>query len=245
MDYSLLKYPEKSHRKIVHFPEDSKESAELLGIVFGDGGINNDWQLVITLNSDADIKYSRYVDELLRKLFKIDVYIRKRPNMNALVLVCSGSNLVDFLVDKGAVRGNKVIQQIDIPDWINSNQEYQKSFVRGLVDTDGCLFIHKHVVNGIFHANIGFCFTNSSKKLILSVARILKEFGIEPHITDEGRRIYLYSVKSVTSYLDIFGSSNPRISEKYLEWLTIRGNQSDKTDRLYLESKAWRDARVV
>ena len=245
MDYSLLKYPKKSHRKIVNFPSESKELAELFGIVFGDGGINNDWQLVITLNSNSDLEYSRYVDKLLRKLFKIDAYIRKRPNCNVLVLVCSGSNLIDFLISKGAVRGNKVLQQIDIPHWINNNSKYKKAFVRGLVDTDGCLFIHKHTIKHIEYNNIGFCFTNSSKKLIISTAKILKEFGINPHVTDEGRRIYLYSVKSVTSFLDIFGSSNPRISNKYSKWLDMKKNKSDNTNGLYLQNKIWRDAGVA
>ncbi|MFH0912257.1 MAG: LAGLIDADG family homing endonuclease [Patescibacteria group bacterium] len=245
MDYSLLKYPKKSHRKIVNIPNESKELAELFGIIFGDGGINNDWQLVITLNSNSDLEYSQYIDRLLRKLFEINVYIRKRPNQNALVLICSGSNLLDFLVGKGAVRGNKVVQQIDIPKWINDNPEYQKAFVRGCVDTDGCLFIHNHIVRNAPYHNIGFCFTNSSKKLIISTAKILKEVGINPHITDEGRRIYLYSVPSVISYLNIFGSSNPRILNKYSEWLDVKQNKGDNINSLHLQSKTWRGVGVV
>lgn len=245
MDYSLLKFPKKSHRKIINIPEESKELAELFGIIFGDGGINNDWQLVITLNSISDLKYSRYVGKLLNKLFEIEVVISKRPNINALILVCSSISLVDFLVSKGSVRGNKVIQQINIPDWINSNSEYKKSFVRGLVDTDGCLFIHSHIIKNVLYKNIGFCFTNSSKKLIISVAQVLKEFGIEPHITDEGRRIYLYSFKDVISYLNIFNSSNPRIFKKYIEWLYIKKDKNDNIKSLYLNNKNWRGAGAV
>ncbi|MBU1092102.1 hypothetical protein KJ836_00235 [Patescibacteria group bacterium] len=245
MEYSLLKYPKKSHRKIVNIPNESTELAELFGIVFGDGGINNDWQLVITLNSVSDLEYSQYVDNLLRRLFKIDVHIRKRPSSNALVLVSSGSNLVDFLVSKGAVRGNKIVQQIDTPSWINSNLEYQKAFVRGLVDTDGCLFVHNHTVKSRLYHNIGFCFTNSSEKLVISVAEILKKFGINPHITDEGRRIYLYSVKSVTSYLDVFGSSNPRVWNKYSEWLDANKNKDDNISELHIQNVTRRGAGVA
>ena len=91
------------------------------------------------------------------------------------------------------------------------------------------------------YRNIGFCFTNSSKKLIISVSRILKEFGIGPHITDKGRRIYLYSFKEVLSYLNIFGSSDQRICKKYLEWLNMK---KDK-DSLYLEDKVWRGSRAA
>lgn len=215
MDFSTLKFPNKSHRKHIKIPLESGNLAELMGIAFGDGGINNLWQLVISLNSKSDLDYSKYVRKLIEKLFKIDVAVRKRPNQNTLVLVCSSSDLVDFLVEKGAVRGNKVAQQIDIPKWIKSNLVFKKRFVRGLVDTDGCLFNHRHIVNGKKRNDIGFCFTSGSKKLIVSVAKIFEQFGIVPHITDSSRRIYLYSVKAIRDYLRIFGSSNRRILKKW------------------------------
>ena len=222
MDIKLLKYPNKSHRKIIRIPRKSKKLAELFGIVFGDGGINNDWQLVITLDTNSDLKYSYYVHGLLNKLFRAKIAVRKRPGQNALVLVCSSTNLVDFLVDRGTVRGNKIVQQIDVPDWIKNNSNYEKAFVRGLVDTDGCLFIHKHIVKGKLRNDIGFCFTSYSKKLLNSVANIFNKFKIKPHITDKGRRIYLCGVKNIIDYLKIFGSSNPRIINKYKEWKGAR-----------------------
>lgn len=222
MNSGLLKFPKKSHRKVINIPKESKELAELFGIIFGDGGINNNWQIVISLNSDLDLEYSRHVTRILKKLFKIRIYTRKRPNQNTLVLVCSSTNLVDFLVKKGAVRGNKVAQQIDVPKWISNNPEYEKLFVRGLVDTDGCLFIHKHNIKNKTYNNIGFCFTNHSKKLVISIAKILDKFGIKPNITDKGRRIYLYSSKKVKSYLNIFSSSNIRIYGKYIEWVQYK-----------------------
>ncbi len=217
-------YTLKSHRKVIRIPPESEQLAELLGIIYGDGGINSPWQVAITMNSNADLLYSTYVTNLLKSLFTIDVASRKRVGKNALVLVCSGRNLVDFCVSKGAVRGNKIRQQIDIPDWIDRSACYQKKFVRGLVDTDGCLYIHKHVTKGSSRVqhNIGFCFTSLSKKLIDSVARILRDNGIEPHITKNYKNVYLYSAKAVQRYLEVFGSSNPRISNKYEEWLKTR-----------------------
>ncbi|GEM_PF-677425 len=238
MDYSLLKYPCKSHRKIIKIPNNSEKLAELLGIVLGDGGISNDWQLVISLNSVLDLKYSEYVNNLLRELFEVDVAVRKRPHQNTSVLVCSSTNLVDFLISKGAVRGNKIMQKINIPNWINDNLEYKKKFVRGLVDTDGCLYIHKHFVNNVLCHNIGFCFTSYSKTMVNSVAGILKEHSIKPHITDGGKRIYLYSSKDVLSYLSIFGSSNPRIYEKYSEWSKLK-------QKFAKNKEIWRGSGVV
>ncbi len=189
-----------------------------MGIEFGDGGIGNPWQVVITLNSKKDTEYAKYVVNLLHGLFGIDAVVRKRKSENTLQLVSSSMSLVDFLVTKGAVRGNKIAQHLNVPEWIRGRVRYEKAFVRGLMDTDGCLYIHKHTTKGIVYKNIGLCFTSGSQNLLNSVADIFRKFGIKPHITDSGRRIYLYSKDSVIRYLHTFGSANPRIIEKYKEW---------------------------
>jgi intein/homing endonuclease len=222
MGTSLLKYPKKSHRKNISLPNESNDLAELMGIIAGDGGINNNWQLVISLNSIKDFTYSTYVSNLLKKLFSIKTAKRKRPNQNTLVIVCSSTNLVDYLISKGAVQGDKIAQNINIPSWITKRNSFKKAFVRGLVDTDGCLYVHKHCVNDKTYLNIGFCFTSLSNKLLLSVARVLSEFGIKPYIKDNNHRIYLYSKSNVIRYLSVFGSSNPRIYQRYTDWRDAR-----------------------
>lgn len=218
MSINFLRYPKKSHRKPIKFPRNSALLAEFMGIEFGDGGIGNPWQVVITLNSKKDIEYANYVTGLLRHLFEINVAVRKRKNEKALQLVSSSTSLIDFLVTKGAIRGNKIKQHINIPEWIRGKPKYEKAFVRGLMDTDGCLYIHRHIIRGIAYNNIGLCFTSYSRNLLGSVADIFQKFKIEPHITDKGRRIYLYGKNSVIQYLKIFSSNNPRIKEKYKEW---------------------------
>lgn len=217
MKINFLQYPNKSHRKKIKFPPKSVRLAELLGIEFGDGGINNPWQMVITLNAEKDIEYASYVEKLISELFGIRPVIRKRGK-RTLQIVSSSTSLVDFLIEKGAVRGNKVKQNFDIPDWIRHSEKYEKAFIRGLVDTDGCLYIHRHTIKGIAYKNIGFCFTSGSKNLLRSVADIFQKFGIKPHITNNQTRIYLYGKDSVAKYLHTFSSSNPRISNLYKYW---------------------------
>lgn len=219
---TLLRFPNKSHRKFIDIPTESTALAELIGIVFGDGGINNNWQVVISLNALLDFKFAQYVSTLFHTLFTINVKQRIRPHQQTLVLVCSSTSLVDFLVGKGAVRGNKVLQKIDIPTWIRNNTEYQKVFVRGLIDTDGCVFTHKHIINNSLYTHVGICFTNFSERLLVSVASILHTFGLNPRVTKCKKRIYLYGQKQLENYLEIFGSSNPRIYQKFYSWRDAR-----------------------
>ncbi|HBA36701.1 TPA: hypothetical protein DCZ15_02380 [Candidatus Falkowbacteria bacterium] len=221
MNINLLKYPTKSHRKTIKTPRESIRLAELIGIEFGDGGINNPWQVVITLNADKDEKYAEYVVRLIRELFGIEPVVRKRGK-RTLQIVSSSISLVDFLVKKGAVRGNKIKQMFDIPNWVGKNDKYSKVFVRGLVDTDGCLYIHRHKIKGVNYKNIGFCFTSYSRNLLNSVASILRKSGIESYIKNDGRSIYLYGKNAVENYINIFGSSNPRIFDLYKKWRDAR-----------------------
>jgi hypothetical protein len=212
MDVSLLKNPKNSHRKKVILPRRSNLFAEFMGIMLGDGGINNEWQANITVNAIADKKYVDYVSHLCLQLFGIVPAIRQRKTKQATVISLASTSVVDFLVAQGLPRGNKLFAGLKIPLWIMENREYQRVCVRGLVDTDGCLYIHKHIVAGKQYRNLGFCFTSYSPELVLQVASILEENGIKPAVPRGGRNVYLYRAESIQKYLRIFGSSNERIT---------------------------------
>ena len=212
MDVSLLKNPKNSHRKKVILPERSEIFAEFIGIMLGDGGINNEWQANITVNAVADKKYADYISKICLHLFGIVPTIRQRKTKQATVISLASTSVVDFLVAQGLPRGNKLSAGLKIPAWIMENREYRIACVRGLVDTDGCLYIHRHAVAGKQYRNLGFCFTSYSPNLILQVASILAENGIKPSIPKGGRNVYLYRAESIQEYLRIFGSSNERIT---------------------------------
>ena len=218
----LLKYPKKSHRKKVVLPNRSFKLAEFFGIMMGDGGINNPWQANITLNATKDAKYSRYVVKLCSELFGIFPAIRKRKEKNALVISLASTSVVDFLVSEGLLRGNKLKNGLKIPNWILKNKLFSKACVRGLVDTDGFIFVHTHKVSGKIYKNIGLGFTSYSLELIFQVAGLFEEFGIMAHISKDGRDIRLYKVDVIAKYLKIFGTSNERLGSVYKKWRDAR-----------------------
>ena len=218
MEIGLLKYPNKSHRKTVTLPRNSVGLAEFMGVMAGDGEISNQWQARISMSVFVDEPYSNYLKLQINKLFNLDPRITVRKNENTILITCNSTSLVDYLVNKGMTRGNKIVGGINIPDWVTGNKPYEIAFVRGLVDTDGCLYIHKHKVNNKTYNNIGFCFANSAKGLLDSVYNILLKNDIKPTLNHSNTHIYLYKVESVVKYLSIFGSSNPRIFQKYEKW---------------------------
>lgn len=125
------------------FPEKSVRLEEFVGIVLGDGGLTKS-QLHITLNSKADSDYVGYVTSLIEELFGFRPGLHKRRTSNAVVIVVTGVNFVDFLERIGLRVGNRVKQQVGVPVWVRSNRQFSKYCLRGLMDTDGGLFNHQY-----------------------------------------------------------------------------------------------------
>src|SRR3989338_8667009 len=150
--------------------------------MIGDGGINNEWQANVTLNTDADADYVLFVSELMKKLFNVSPAIRPRLTRRATIVSLASTTIVDFLVKNGLSRGNKLMQGLRIPRWILAQKTYKIACVRGLVDTDGCLVLHKHKVTGGTYKNLYLSFSSGSPELLGQVAQIFIDLGLMPHL---------------------------------------------------------------
>ncbi|MBU6321350.1 MAG: hypothetical protein KGI78_02625 [Patescibacteria group bacterium] len=189
-------------------PRRSSELAEFCGIMLGDGGISNR-QVSITLHGIDDRAYGVFVKKLMYKLFGIIPARYMKKDCRAFALVVSRTELVTFLTeDAGLVRGNKVRQAVDIPDWIKANPDYAMACLRGLVDTDGCIFTHRYRVKGTQYSYKKLSFTNASDRLRLSAARILSACNLYPRLTPNSVR--LDRKDDVARYLNVIGSHNPK-----------------------------------
>ncbi len=184
----------------------SEKLAELFGIILGDGSISNT-QLKITLSRFSDKEYSLFVFNLIKSQLKESPSLIERESTVELYL--SGVNLVKKLEKKGLRRGNKIVAQVRVPQWIMKNKRYKRACLRGLFDTDGGLYIHKH---GRWN-NLGWCFTSHSLPLIDDVKKILLSINVKPR--GNKRRVYLYAVPEIRKFMDNIGSSNPKNNRKY------------------------------
>lgn len=212
---SSLLFPAKSHRKPVLLPEYSPELAEFFGIMMGDGGIGNPWQANITLNSIADREYSSHVIALSEELFGITPKLIQRKDKNALIHQINSTSVVDFLVENGLPRGNKILNKLSIPSWIMAAEHFRSRCLRGLMDTDGCIYTHRHTVNGKQYINVGLNFSSYANDLFAQARSIFEEFGFMPHINRRGNGLFIYREKEIARYLEIIGTSNPRISSAF------------------------------
>ena len=195
-------------------PEKSKHLAEFVGIVLGDGSITKS-QIMITVNSKDDKEYGEFLYSLAKKLFNVHVGICHSEKWNVTKYIISRSELVRFFIEKlGLKKGNKIKQQVDIPDWIKQKKLYSIACIRGLVDTDGCIFTHRYKVNGKFYSYKKFSFTSYSKPLRESVFNILKNNGLNPRLS-QNRDVRLDSIADMRKYFEIFTSSNSKHLNNY------------------------------
>lgn len=208
-----LRFPRKSHRKVVSLPRYSERLAEFIGIMLGDGGINNRWQANVTLNAIKDARYTPYVADLMFELFGIHPAVRTRANRHATIVSLASTSVVDFLVEQGLPRGNKLSHGLAIPAWILEQKKYKIACVRGLVDTDGCVICHVHRIGGRTYRHRYLSLSSGSPELLGQFASIIAELGMTPCFAKNSREVWLYSAQDVETYLRVVGSSNERISK--------------------------------
>lgn len=123
-------------RKEILTPQPSPLLAEIVGILLGDGSIK-DTLAEVDLNKAREVEYAEFVVRLFKGLFGLEASILPQKGLNVrTVQVCSVA-LVEYLEDIGLHRGNKVGQQVGIPDWVFSSRDYMVACTRGLMDTDG------------------------------------------------------------------------------------------------------------
>lgn len=198
--------------KAVHKPKHSAELAEFIGIMMGDGGVS-EYQVIVTLHHVDDLEYASYVTKLIEKLFRVNprVYHLYKKSVNNIVI--SRKELVRYLHELGLPIGNKVKQQFDIPEWIKLDRNYSIACLRGLVDTDGCIFTHKYRVKDTRYAYKKLSFTSASKPLRQSVYDLLQK--LEFHSRIAGEDVRLDRVADMSRYFKLVGSHNPKHLRRY------------------------------
>lgn len=198
--------------KVYNFPNFDTALAEYVGIMLGDGGITSG-QCTITLNSEADRNYIYFVSDFAKQLFGENPKQFQHKGDKAITLYYNGVSLVKFLVFIGLRIGNKVKQQVDVPDWIKDSPNYRKACLRGLVDTDGGIFLHKYKVAGKEYIYKKMSFSNRSIPLLVFVRNTLQDLGFTPKVIDkvENKKVWLYNQSEVARYLCVVGTHNARL----------------------------------
>jgi len=120
----------------------SQNLAEIVGIIMGDGCLYLDnrgkYQTIIAFNKE-ERQYLFYVKGLLEEYFS--PYRFCITEIKDEFLLRNNSVFVgNRLIQTGVKVGNKVDNRVTIPGWIMVKEKYIIRFLRGLFDTDGCVY---------------------------------------------------------------------------------------------------------
>lgn len=192
-------------------PKHSAKLAELMGILMGDGHVGV-YQASVATSSETDSEHAYFVAELFGTIFGIHPTVTKRANKNVLTIVLSSKMACSHLVALGMPQGNKLKMGLYPPTWIINNPAYAAAFVRGLIDTDGCVYEDRHIIKGKTYTSTCIAFTSASSELL----DYLQEFLISRAIsaTRWGRHVRIRRKKDVAKYAQEIGFSNPKHARK-------------------------------
>ncbi len=189
--------------------EHSEDSAELTGILLGDGNITayvngraQVYQVSVASGMKNEEEYARnFVAPLLTKLSGIDCTILLRDN--AVYSRINSKEFVKELGRHGLHPGNKIKNKLRIPGWIFEKDRYLRACIRGLVDTDGS--VHRLSNKDPQLGRISF--KNFNQFLLEDVRNALIKLGFHPSKFIY-RSIFLTRKAELVKYYKEIGSNN-------------------------------------
>ncbi|MFA4952934.1 MAG: LAGLIDADG family homing endonuclease [Candidatus Pacearchaeota archaeon] len=143
--------------------------AEFIGIMLGDGNI---WNNRIRIAFDKRNKYYMdYVANLFLDIFGIELKRKIYEKTNNGYLYCNNLYAVEELIKSGLKRGDKIKNNLGIPDWIKQNKIYIRNCIKGLIDTGGCIYTCKREKQKYIK------FTNFNRQLLKDFKEITNNLG--------------------------------------------------------------------
>ncbi len=178
--------------------------AYLVGVGLGDGNLSKPNGRTVRLRISCDLKYPFLITEIIAALkyilpeSSIDLVSRK----GCLDISCY-SNYLEGIMGWKAKGGSKFVQSARVPDWIWCKDEYIRVCLKGLIETDGCIYVDRGYTM--------VAFTNIVKELAVDVYQMMEWFGFNPHIYhfmprskfNSQRRFQVRLSKNVQEFLNI------------------------------------------
>jgi hypothetical protein len=181
----------------------SDRLAEMFGILLGDGNITSARikgvlanVFSVSLNAVDEKEYVDYVKRMLIEMFGkcSDVPNKKSKCIRLFV---RDTKVVHFLLRNGLMSGDKVKNQVNVPGWIKEKGGYEIACLRGLVDTDGCVYV-LHKGNAPY---VKIHFSNRSIPLLNDFVAMCKDIDI--HSTISGHDARISSILDVRKFIEI------------------------------------------
>lgn len=182
--------------------------AEFVGIVIGDGNVYDKRPSYVEICGDPnlDLDYMTRLSKNIERDFGFNnrLFVRR----GGLRLRINNKNLVELLKDIGIPSGVKKGPNARIPKMFLNDWELTSSCIRGIFDTDGCIFHDKRKIYK--RPYIRICLHMKNKYLLKQIRTLLNRNGIKTHLNSNGFNLSINGITEVNKFLQIIGFSNKR-----------------------------------
>ena len=155
---------------------DKKLQAYIIGIALGDGNLSNPNKRAVRLRISCDTHYPILIKHIIKSLKlllpnnKIGIIRRKSSCTDISVY----SNFLPKLLDWKWYAGPKDKQNVQVPTWIKTKSKFIKECLRGLLQTDGCIYKDRGYTM--------ISFVNTSTNLAYDVFKMINTLGYRPNM---------------------------------------------------------------
>ena len=215
---------------------------ELFGICLGDGCLSTyptknsgrRYDVIFTGNSKDDFNY--YMDFLvptLKSKFDIAITPRIRSDSNTIYVVINNRKVFEFFKALGMPVGKKK-NKISLAGVLRYDKRVKAAILRGLLDTDGCIFARKDEGYRFLHIKI----TSATLSFLLQLKKFLKEFELPSYVHWQGVHggdIIVRGNRNIKEWMNVIGSSHSMVKKRYNEWVTT-GRLLPKNSMLIINS---------
>lgn len=153
--------------------------AYLIGLALGDGNLSNPNGRAVRLRITCDAKYPLIAQEIFATM--IDLFpdnsvaiVRPFQHKTYFNISVYSNQLAKWMPWKVG-RGTKEAQRARVPLWIRKNKQYFRHCARGLLQTDGSIYLDRgyRMVN----------FSNNVEELALDMMNMLTTLGFQPRLS--------------------------------------------------------------
>ena len=193
------------------------EICELIGAFIGDGYLTNSgktYTFGISGNRQLDEDYLKNrVKSLIKRNFPFtEPRLHYRSDENTLMLRVNSKRFYEFFVSLGFKKGKKS-KTVKIPEVITENDSYMNATIRGIFDTDGCVFFDKRASYKKPYPRVTLQMVSPGliKQLQTYLSKHFMVYSHDYHRYGEYRGcVEIYGSRQLESFLKKIGLSNRR-----------------------------------
>lgn len=204
----------------------TEDFCELYGILMGDGCLSTylvkadtriirRFEVTITGNLHEIDYFYPHVLLLIKNTLGKNARIYPHYSSNAVTIKIRNKCIFELIKSFGFPVGNKT-PNLTIPDkLLKLPDRYLRRLVRGVVDTDGCVFAKKREKYRYPHVKV----KSHSPRFREQLKELLTKLGFTPHYSDAGKTsVCIRGIKNIEKYVKDIGFANPKHSQKYHHW---------------------------